>query len=577
VSHFPILMTLAGGLAAALALGWLTQRLGLSTLVGYMLAGILVGPHTPGFVADAELAAQMAELGVILLMFGVGLHFHPQELLRVWRLAVPGAVAQSALAVVVGWACARALGWSNVAGVVFGMSLAVASTVVLMRMLVDEDRLATRDGHVAVGWLIVEDLFTVVALVVLPALAITAGDGATPAATGAAAAAAGDAAAGAAASGNVSTAYQAGALGMGILVAIAKAGLFAAIVWGVGTRVVGNVMERIALTRSAELFRLAVFVVALGVAVVASEAFDVSVALGAFFAGLVVGQSRFGPQAMSDMTPFRDVFSALFFVSVGMLVNPAAILSSPLAVLGALGVVLIVKPLVAIAVVRVLKGARSTSHVVAVGLAQIGEFSFILCTQGLALGLVPQQALDAIVIAAIVSIALNPLLFRLLRAVERREGDAVLEEAASVEGPVPGSALPSRPVVLAGAGELLKRLARRLAESGVPVRVVTPEPFEVEAIGADRADVVTGDPGDAEVLRGAGIADARILVVSANSLADKMAISLAARKSNPRVRIATTAFEGAERMWLREFGAEMVCDVQEELTQAIVRSVRDSL
>ena len=387
----PLISTLAGGLAAALVFGWVTQRLGLSTLVGYMLAGILVGPYTPGFVADANLATQMAEIGVILLMFSVGMHFHPQELLRVWRIAVPGAVAQSAVATVAGWAVARAFGWSDAAGIVFGMALAVASTVVLMRMLVDQDRLSTRAGHVAVGWLIVEDLFTVIALVVLPVLATDA--------------------------------KGIAAFGMPLAFALGKAALFAFLVWFVGTRVVSRVMERIVRTRSEELLTLGVFVVALGIAVLAASVFQVSVALGAFFAGLVVGQSRFGPQASGYMTPFRDVFSALFFVSVGMLFNPLFVLTQPLLVLAAIGIVLVVKPLVALAIVMVIRDAKGTAATVAVGLAQIGEFSFILATLGRSLDILPAEALDTLVVAGIFSIAVNPLLFRALRKYELRRGD----------------------------------------------------------------------------------------------------------------------------------------------------------
>ncbi len=383
-----VISTLAGGLAAALVFGWITQRLGLSTLVGYMLAGILVGPYTPGFVADPKLASQMAEIGVILLMFGVGMHFHPQELLRVWRIAVPGAIAQSVVATIAGWACARWFGWSNAAGFVFGMALAVASTVVLMRMLVDQNRLATRAGHVAVGWLIVEDLFTVVALVILPVLALEGADVMS--------------------------------MGMPLLEALGKAAAFAALVWIVGTRLISQLMERMARTRSEELFTLAVFVLALGIAVIAAEVFHVSVALGAFFAGLVVGQSRFGAQASSYMTPFRDVFSALFFVSVGMLFNPHFVLDHPVMVLAALGIVLLIKPAIALLIVALMRAERGTAATVAVGLAQIGEFSFILATLGKGLGILPPEGLDALVVAAIFSIALNPVLFGALRRWEAR-------------------------------------------------------------------------------------------------------------------------------------------------------------
>jgi CPA2 family monovalent cation:H+ antiporter-2 len=542
---FSIIITLAGGLAVALVFGWVTQRLGLSTLVGYMLAGIVVGPYTPGFVADAGLASQMAEIGVILLMFGVGLHFHPQELIRVWRIAVPGAVAQSAVAAVAGWGLARAFGWNHGAGMVFGMALAVASTVVLMRMLVAQDRLSTRDGHVAVGWLIVEDLFTVVALVMLPALAVERSD----------------------------PAGMAGALGL----ALGKAAVFAALVWAVGSRLVAPVMERIARTRSTELFTLTVFVVALGVALLAAEVFAVSVALGAFFAGLVVGQSRFGPQAAADMVPFRDVFSALFFVSVGMLFNPGIVTSQPLLLAGALVIVLVVKPAVALAIVKLLRDTQRTALTVAVGLAQIGEFSFILGVLGQQLGILPPAGMDILVAVAIVSIAVNPLLFRAVAAREARfaadGADAVREEGAA-----PETALEMAPAVaLTGLGELGRRVVRRCGDAGLPISVIDADPDALAGLRGRGLAVVRGDPAEPEVLRAAGIADAKMIVVTNPTLADKMRICIAAREVNPRIAIVATSGSGAERAWLHEFGAAFVCDAIDEMTESLVRTVRGGL
>ena len=542
-----VISTLAGGLAAALVFGWITQRLGLSTLVGYMLAGILVGPHTPGFVADPRLASQMAEIGVILLMFGVGMHFHPQELLRVWRIAVPGAIAQSAVATLAGWACARWFGWSNAAGFVFGMALAVASTVVLMRMLVDQNRLSTRAGHVAVGWLIVEDLFTVVALVVLPVLAVE----------------------------NVDLA----SLGMPLLLALGKAAAFAAIVWVVGSRVVGELMERMARTRSEELFTLAVFVLALGIAVIAAEGFHVSVALGAFFAGLVVGQSRFGPQASSYMTPFRDVFSALFFVSVGMLFNPSFVLAHPLMVLAALAVVLVVKPAVALAIVVLMRAERGTAATVAVGLAQIGEFSFILATLGLGLGILPPEGLDALVVAAIFSIALNPILFRALRrfearATERRDARAEAEAPAS---PPPPADDVDRPLTITGSGELARRVVARCLREGIPLYAIGEDLDQLEEFRASGAGIVFGHAHRPDVLRAAHVEHARAIVVTNDALAEKMSICSAARLVNPRIAIVVTAANDAERAWLQEFGATFVCDALDGLTDAVVRSIRRAI
>ena len=542
---FSIIITLAGGLAVALVFGWVTQRLGLSTLVGYMLAGIVVGPYTPGFVADAGLASQMAEIGVILLMFGVGLHFHPQELIRVWRIAVPGAVAQSAVAALAGWAIARAFGWSHGAGMVFGMALAVASTVVLMRMLVAQDRLSTRDGHVAVGWLIVEDIFTVVALVMLPALAAERSD-------------------------------PAGVVGA-LALALGKAAVFAALVWAVGSRLVAPVMERIARTRSTELFTLTVFVVALGVALLAAEVFTVSVALGAFFAGLVVGQSRFGPQAAADMVPFRDVFSALFFVSVGMLFNPGIVTSQPLLLAAALVIVLVVKPAVALAIVKLLRDTQRTAVTVAVGLAQIGEFSFILGVLGQQLGILPAAGMDVLVAAAIVSIAVNPLLFRAVAAREARfaedGADAVREE-----GVAPETAAEMGPAVaLTGLGELGRRVVRRCGDAGLPISVIDPDPDALAGLRGRGLAVVRGDPAEPEVLRAAGIADAKMIVVTNPGLTDKMRICIAARQVNPRIAIVATSGSGAERAWLHEFGAAFVCDAIDEMTESLVRTVRGGL
>ncbi|HEY7760919.1 MAG TPA: cation:proton antiporter [Burkholderiales bacterium] len=540
-----LIVTLAGALAVALAFGWVTQRLGLSSLVGYMLAGIAVGPHTPGFVADTHLASQMAEIGVILLMFGVGMHFHPGELLRVWRIAVPGAIGQSAVAALTGWGAARAFGWSDAAGVVFGMALAVASTVVLMRMLVEQDRLTTHDGHVAVGWLIVEDLFTVAALVVLPALAL---EGAGPAET-------------------------IGALAL----ALVKALVFAALIWAVGTRLVGSVLERIARTRSTELFTLTVFVVALGIALLAAGLFHVSVALGAFIAGLVLGRSRFGPQAAADMTPFRDVFSALFFVSVGMLFDPGFVVARPLMVLAAVSIVLVAKPLIALAIVIALKDTRRTALTVAIGLAQIGEFSFILATLGRSLDILPAQALDVLVAAAIVSIAVNPLLFRTLKTLEPWLEAAAARAPQRFEAAALPAAEAAPAVAVAGLGDLGRRLARRCAATGIRVCAIDKEIKALEELRENGIATVFGDPGRIDVLRAAGVAQARIIVIADVPLADKMRACMSARTLNARIAIIATASSSAERAWLHEFGAAYVHDLLDEASEALLSAVRRSL
>jgi CPA2 family monovalent cation:H+ antiporter-2 len=539
--ELPLLTTLAIGLAVALVLGWLTRRLGLSTLVGYMVAGIVVGPFTPGYVADANLATQMAEIGVILLMFGVGMHFHPQELLRVWRLAVPGAVAQSAVAALAGWALARAFGWSHAAGIVFGMALAVASTVVLMRMLVEQNRLSSRDGHVAVGWLIVEDLFTVAALVVLPVLAATG--------------------------------ENAPSIGQSLLLALGKVLAFALLVMGVGTRLVSRVLERIARTQSTELFTLTIFVIALGVAMLAAQVFHVSVALGAFFAGLVVGQSRFGAQAAADMAPFRDVFSALFFVSVGMLFNPSFVIEQPLMVLGALVIVLVLKPLVAVALIAAFRASTRTAATVGVGLAQIGEFSFILASLGLSLGVLPREALDSLVVAAIVSIAINPLLFRAVGGRVRDAGVAADEAAPrTAEQPASQSAAT---VVLVGYGALGRRLAARCADEGMSVRAIHRDPDLEAAVSPEGVALLFGDASRPEVLEAAGVAGCRMLVVADLSLTDKIQVCTQARRLNPRLLIAASASSDADKAWLEEFGVHYVSDARDEQAERMARAIRN--
>src|SRR5690349_21519259 len=340
MQELDLILTLTGSLAAALVCGYVTLRLGLSPIVGYLLAGLVVGPYTPGFIANKHLADQLAEIGVILLMFGVGLQFHVEELLAVRRVAVPGAIAQSAAATILGAALAHAFGWSWSAGLIFGMALAVASTVVLIRVLADNNDLHTPAGHIAVGWLVVEDLFTVIALVLLPAL-FGPSDEASP-------------------------------LWLALAATAVKVAALVAFTALVGTRVIPALLDHIARTRSRELFTLAVLVIALGIAVGSSLIFSVSMALGAFLAGMVVGRSDYSLRAASEALPMRDAFAVLFFVSVGMLLDPAALLKSPALVAGALAIVLIGKPLVALLLVWAMRYPFRAAITVAIALAQIG-------------------------------------------------------------------------------------------------------------------------------------------------------------------------------------------------------------
>jgi CPA2 family monovalent cation:H+ antiporter-2 len=538
-----VITMLTGALAAALALGWMTQRLGLSSLVGYLLAGIAVGPHTPGFVADVGLAAQLAEIGVILLMFGVGLHFHPRDLLRVWRIAVPGAVAQSAAATLFGWVIAMAFGWPPRGGLILGMALAVASTVVLMRMLDEQGRLATREGHVAVGWLIVEDVFTVIALVVLPALAA--------ASTGA------------------------GATAIEVALAVGKAAAFAALIWLLGPRLLSPLLEHLARRRAAELFTLGVFVLALSIASVAAEVFHVSVALGAFFGGLVVAQSRVGHQAAADMLPFRDVFSALFFVSIGMLFEPAFVADNVGLILAALGVVLLVKPLVALLLVLALRGTAATAATVSVGLAQIGEFSFILGALGKQTGLLPEAGFHLLIATALISIAVNPLLFRLAPAIERAVGSLSRRRPASVAASTPaaGAASAGPSILLVGYGRTGSKIAASLGSSFGTIAVIDRDLDAIDAATGDGYNTCHGSGGNDQVLVAAGIGSATTLVVATPTLAEKMRICLAARRLNPAIRLITFADGDSEAAWLNEFGVDELIELRSEVAHFVRRRI----
>ncbi|HRJ72973.1 MAG TPA: cation:proton antiporter, partial [Terrimicrobiaceae bacterium] len=374
--NIDLILTLTGGLTAALAFGYLTQKLRLSPIVGYLLAGILVGPFTPGYVADTGLAAQCAEIGVILLMFGVGLHFHMKDLLAVRKIAIPGAVVQIGVATILGGVVTQFFGWTWTAGLVFGMAVSVASTVVLTRVLADNRALHTPSGHIAIGWLIVEDLFTILVLVLLPAVFGGAADAAHAGGQGLWA-----------------------TLGMALL----KLGALIAFALLAGQKLIPLVLGYIARTGSRDLFTLAVLVLALGIAVGSAKFFGASMALGAFIAGMIVGQSDFSARAASDALPMRDAFAVLFFVSVGMLFDPAAVPHGWPLMLATLGIVLIGKPLAALIVVLVLKRPLRSALSIAVALAQIGEFSFILAAVAISLKIMPPEATNALVVCSIVS------------------------------------------------------------------------------------------------------------------------------------------------------------------------------
>jgi monovalent cation:H+ antiporter-2, CPA2 family len=496
-----LLVTIATGLGLAFVLGLVAQRLRLPPLVGYLAAGIVAGPFTPGVVADAGLATQLAEIGVILLMFGVGIHFSLDQLLAVRRIAVPGAVVQISVATLLGGILARAWGWAWGPALVFGLSLSVASTVVLLKAMEERGALDTVDGRIAVGWLIVEDLAMVLALVLLPALALPLGG--EPVGLAAASA-----------SGNVWAA---------IGITLGKVAAFLALMLIVGRRAVPWLLEHVARTGSRELFTLSVLAVALGVAVGAAALFGVSFALGAFFAGVVISESDLSHQAASDALPLQDAFAVLFFFSVGLLFDPGILLSSPLHLLGVVGVIIVGKSLAAFAIVIAFKHPVHRALVVSASLAQIGEFSFILVALGVSLGILPAEATSLIVAGALLSITLNPLVFGLLGPAERwiRAHPRLNDALEHVDPEDPLRTIPSHGghfledhAVLIGHGRVGSTVAKALTAAGIPYVVVEQDRRTVESLRREGTPAVYGDATRALVLEHANVAKARLLIVT---------------------------------------------------------------
>ena len=565
-----LIATVAIGLGLAFVFGMLATRLRLPPLVGYLLAGVAVGPFTPGFVADPALAGQLAEIGVILLMFGVGIHFSVGDLLAVRRIAVPGAAVQIAVATILGAVLARFWGWTWGAGLVFGLCLSVASTVVLLRALESRGLLDAVDGRIAVGWLVVEDLATVLVLVLLPAIAPALGGGTVAPDAAAAVGVTREA---------VGTGL--GALALSLGTTLLKVTLFVVLVFVVGRRVVPWLLEHVALTGSRELFTLAVLAVALGIAVGAAWLFDVSFALGAFFAGMVVNSSDLSHQAATDALPLQDAFAVLFFVAVGMLFDPAILVEQPLRLLAVVLIILLGKSLAAFLIVLALRYPAHTALTISASLAQIGEFSFILAALGVSLGLLPQEGQGLIVAGALVSISLNALMFRLAGAGHewlrgRPKLLELLERKEMHEPDVapPGPALRSH-AVLVGHGRVGSVVRQLLGEWSGRLVIVERDRGVVNELRSAGVPAVHGDASRAGVLGRAEVGAASLLVVTAADPFEVRAIIAMARQANPGiVTIARTHTED-ERSWLEQQGVEMVVLGERELAAAMARSAAD--
>ncbi|MFO0934640.1 MAG: cation:proton antiporter [Planctomycetota bacterium] len=536
----PLLLTLAAGFTLAVVLGMVAHHFKLSPILGYLVAGVVVGPHTPGFVADAALAAQLAEIGVVLLMFGVGLHFHLADLLAVRGVAVPGALIQSAAATGLGVALGLALGWRVGDGLVLGLSVSVASTVVLIRVLTAAGTLATPAGHVAVGWLVVEDLLTVVALVLLPAVA--------PALRG--------------------EGGDLGRIGLALGGALVKLALLIALVAFAGARLIPPLLARVARTRSRELFTLSVLAVALAVAALAAVVFDASPALGAFLAGMVVAGSAVRHQAAADALPLRDAFAVLFFVSAGMQFDPALLVTQPLLVSAVLAIVLVGKPVAALLVVLGLGWSVRTALTVAFALAQVGEFSFILATLGLGLGVLPAPAAGAIVTAALLSIAVNPWMMGRIEPVERwlrarpRLWALLSRRTAKVaDALAPGHAAPvegEKRALVVGFGPAGRAAADALSLRGLTPVIVEANVDTVRELTLEGRRAVFGDATRATVLEDAGLVGAEVFVVSVVAADLAAQAVVAARGLDARIPIIVRARYLAEREALLGLGATAV-------------------
>jgi CPA2 family monovalent cation:H+ antiporter-2 len=542
----PLIVMLVFGIGLAFILGALAHRLSISPIVGYLLAGVVLGPFTPGLVVDAGLASQLADVGVVLLMFGVGLHFSLKDILSVRAIVVPGAVMQVAATTALGTAVGWFLGWGIGAGVVFGLALAVASTVVLMRALQEWHLLETERGHVVAGWLIMQDFLTVLALVLLPPLAGLLKNGAGQ---------------------SLDWASLAPALGA----TIAKLITFAALMLFVGRRVIPAILHYVAHTGSRELFRLAVLSVALTVAFLAAEMFDVSFALGAFFGGMILSESQLSQRAAEESLPLRDAFAVLFFVSVGMLFNPAVLLSEWDALAAALAAVVFGNMGAAYLIVRLFRRPKTDALLIAVGLAQIGEFSFILADLGIGLDLLPVRARDLILGTSILSIFLNPVLFSVVDRIRAKLEPPPLPEAEPIEIP------PTRQkdhAVLVGYGRVGQLVGESLIKEGWPLVVIEDATDIVEKLRTSHVEVIVGNAADERVLKAANLAETRLLFVAIPNGFEAGQIVRQARTINPNIDIVARAHFDAEVEHLEKNGANAVIMGEREIARAMLEHAR---
>ncbi|ETT00098.1 Kef family K(+) transporter [Providencia sp. PROV188] len=538
----PLITTIVGGLALAYILGMLAQRLKISPLVGYLAAGVLAGPFTPGFVADTTLAPELAEIGVILLMFGVGLHFSLKDLLAVKAIAIPGAIAQIAVATLLGLGLSMLFGWGVFTGIVFGLCLSTASTVVLLRALEERQLIESQRGQIAIGWLIVEDLAMVLALVLLPAAA------------------------------GIMDSNEAsfGELAMSLGWTIGKVVAFIVIMIVIGRKVIPWILSRTASTGSRELFTLAVLALALGIAYAAVAIFDASFALGAFFAGMVLNESELSHRAAQDTLPLRDAFAVLFFVSVGMLFDPVVLIEQPLGIIAVLGIIIIGKSAAALVLVRMFGHSRRTALTISVSLAQIGEFAFILAGMGLALGVMDKDAQNLVLAGAIVSIMLNPVLFSLLdkylektETIEEQLLEETLEEETQIPVDICGHA------VIVGYGRVGGMLADKLRRREIPLVVVEDTRARFEELAENGFSAILGNGASKDILSLARIECAKSLLLTIPNGYEAGEIVATAKELNPNITVVVRAHYDDEVSFIRERGADHIIIGEHEIAKSI--------
>jgi CPA2 family monovalent cation:H+ antiporter-2 len=552
---------LVAGLGLAFVFGVIAHRLRMPPLVGYLVAGIAVGPFTPGFVGDQALASELAELGVILLMFGVGLHFSLKDLLSVRAIALPGAIVQIIAATLMGLCLTMLMGWDVGAGLVFGLALSVASTVVLLRAIQERRLMETERGKIAVGWLIVEDLAMVLALVLLPALASVTGANTD-----------------ALASDPLATWLGLGLPGL-LALTVLRVVVFVGIMLVVGRRLIPWMLHYVAHTGSRELFRVAVLSIALGVAFGAAKLFGVSLALGAFFAGMILSESPLSQRAAQESLPLRDAFAVLFFVSVGMLFDPGTILREPLPMIAVLFIVIVGKSLAAFVIVRMFRHPVGTALMISASLAQIGEFSFILAELGVSLNLLPKEGRDLILAGAILSIMLNPLIFSLAERLTGKLAPDETDAATSASGAAPRTphAPPvtslTRHDILIGYGRVGRIVGEALKQAQRPFLVIVDIDETIAMLREEGIETITGNAARSEILRAANPAAAHALIVAIPESFEAGQIVQQARAANPSLHIVARAHFDAEVDHLKNLGADVVIMGEREIARGILEDL----